>query len=86
MKRLPFIPHSLSLSLCAVLCICAMLPILLFAQQSGAISGNVTDAGGKAIPKATVVVQSATGSMSLQTISDLQGHYEILMELRKKQL
>lgn len=52
-------PQSSSVSMLAgwiFLCICVLLPLLLIAQQSGAINGAVTDASGGAIPNASVTV------------------------------
>lgn len=57
-------------------CFCAVAGTPLIAQQTGSIAGTVQDAGGNALPKATVVLHAETGNLSRQTISDAQGRFD----------
>ncbi len=53
------------------------IPAHILAQQTGSINGSVLDPDGKALPKATVLVQGAQSGFSRQTISDGQGHFTV---------
>lgn len=59
-----------------ILCV-SMLSPYLSAQQPGFLAGMVQDPSGNAVPKATVIVRSANGSLSKQLASDAQGHFSI---------
>jgi hypothetical protein len=65
-----------------LICIAASLIVMLAAiamrvdaQQTGAITGTVTDSAGAALPKATIVLHRKPGSFSRQTSADTQGHF-----------
>lgn len=59
-----------------LLALCALgVPVL--AQQTGTIAGEVHDASGGALGKATVVVQRDSGNVNRQTASDGVGHFQV---------
>jgi iron complex outermembrane receptor protein len=62
---------------CFILCLSVIVPASLLAQQTGAITGTVLDPSGSALPKATVVLHSATGNFSRQATSDGQGRFSL---------
>ena len=49
---------------------------MLQAQQSGSVSGNVTDPAGAAVPQAQLTLQRASSGSAQQAKSDGQGHFE----------
>jgi iron complex outermembrane receptor protein len=64
-------------TICVALCLYAIVPASLLAQQSGSITGTVLDPSGGALSKATVVIHSATGSVSRQATTDGQGRFSV---------
>jgi iron complex outermembrane recepter protein len=59
--------------MCAVLLFAAS----VFAQQSGTISGSVTDVTGKGIPNAVVTVQNEAGGAPKMVAADSEGKYSV---------
>lgn len=64
------------------LCACLILGMSIFstcssAQQTGSLTGVVQDPSGNAVPKATVIVRSASSTWSRQLASDAQGRFAI---------
>ena len=59
------------------LCLSAIIPASLVAQQTGSITGTVQDASGSVLPKATIVVHRESGSVNRQTTSDGQGQFTL---------
>jgi hypothetical protein len=57
--------------LLAILCVAP-----LQAQQSGSVSGNVTDPDGAAIAHTRITLQKASDNSMQQTFTDAQGHFE----------
>jgi iron complex outermembrane recepter protein len=62
---------------CFILSLSAIVPASLLAQQTGAITGTVVDPSGSVLPKATIVLHSATGSFSRQATADGQGRFSL---------
>lgn len=62
----------------------ALLSLLLLApatraqDATGKIAGNVTDASGGVVPRATIVVTNLDTKASKQTVTDRQGFYQVL--------
>jgi vitamin B12 transporter len=50
---------------------------LVFAADTAALSGSVTDESGRAVPGARVTLHQAAGSALLSAVSDAVGHYEM---------
>jgi iron complex outermembrane recepter protein len=70
--------HWLRSSLiCFALCLCAIVPASLLAQQTGSINGTVLDPSGGVLPKATVAIRGEVGSLSRQATSDSQGRFSV---------
>jgi iron complex outermembrane receptor protein len=59
------------------LCVCALLPGLLFAQSEATISGSVVDQSGTALPSAAVLVKDEATNSTRRTMTDGNGHYSI---------
>src|ERR1700761_8966818 len=55
--------------------VCAASPARVRAQQTGSISGTVTDPDGNVIPNASVVVNQASAGISRKLISDAEGRF-----------
>jgi iron complex outermembrane receptor protein len=72
MRRFPAV---LSCVIAALFGICFLVPLQVFAQQTGSLSGSIADPTGGALPKATVVLHGADSSFSKQTTADAQGHF-----------
>ena len=91
MKRRPIRYWFHCLGICLLLCSYAIVPALLHAQKAGSqtgsqiasqtasqivsMTGTVLDPGGSAVPKATVVIHTASGNISRQAASDNQGRF-----------
>jgi hypothetical protein len=60
---------------CCLLALCLLLSCPLFAQQSGAINGQVTDESGGAVPNAQVTVTNAGKGTPFQTVTNGAGEY-----------
>src|SRR5258708_6568246 len=54
-----------------------IVPASLLGQQTGSITGTVLDPSGSALPKATVVIHRASGSVSKQASTDGQGQFSV---------
>jgi hypothetical protein len=61
--------------LCGVILIFALTSIYLPAQDSGTVSGAITDPAGKPMPNAKVSIKSATSGQSREAQTDYAGHY-----------
>jgi iron complex outermembrane receptor protein len=64
-------------TICIALCFCMIVPASLLGQQTGSITGTVLDPSGSALPKATVVIHRASGSVSKQASTDGQGQFSV---------
>ena len=60
---------------CGVILIFALTSIHLPAQDSGTVSGTVTDPAGKPVPNAKVSIKDATNGQSSEAQTDSAGHY-----------
>ena len=60
-----------------VFCLCLLPPCSLFAQQSGAINGAVTDPSGGAIPNAEVTVTNTAQGTALKVTTNSAGEYSV---------
>jgi len=60
-----------------LLALCLVLPCSLFAQQSGTINGQVTDATGGAIPNAQVTVTDTAQGTVFKTTTNSAGEYSV---------
>src|SRR5277367_5217777 len=50
---------------------------VLYAQQSGTITGTVQDPRGAALPSAAVMVKNDASSLTRQATTDPQGHFSV---------
>ena len=64
---------ALRILLCAILVLC--LPFLASAQDTGSISGTVSDKSGAAVAGAEVTITSTAGSLTRSTVTNSDGAY-----------
>jgi len=64
-------------AICFAVSLCTIMPHAALSQQTGTIAGSVLDPSGSALPKAAIVIHSASGDVSRQAISDGQGHFSV---------
>ena len=66
-----------SFSLQLLFCSVALTAGLSFASDNVAVSGEVTDENGRAVPNARVTLHQISGSALLSAVSDMTGRYEM---------
>jgi len=64
---------TLRILFCAILVLC--LPFLASAQDTGSISGTVSDKSGAAVAGAEVTITSTAGSLTRSTVTNSDGAY-----------
>jgi iron complex outermembrane receptor protein len=62
-------------TICLVAHLYAAAPAFLHAQQTGSITGTVSDPGGNVLPHANIVINQESTTLSRKVTSDSQGHF-----------
>lgn len=71
------VPLSARLLRCLLLGLSLALPCSLFAQQSGTINGQVTDATGGAIPNALITLIDTAQGTAFKATTNSAGEYSV---------